>query len=1058
MATYSGEEFKGKSSGSSQNQNSLLHTCKGSNCRLLQPLQPTRKQRYLPDDILGVKVSCDSWSTTKNREGKQNSATESSCPLVSTRQVLPPLQLPEAYQSLLNDSSEVPDISSSLLTRDDLAISGSTLPAQARGCQNENNVATTTITDDSEESIKTSTFPVQEDNGSMTGLNFESKDGLKTTGQESNLDNRRVHGTMKEDSDHETKPAEYLSRQWKPDSPSDQEQYSEFREAESVRRNPINISGYTLPHILQASNTEDNHSESLDLYQAATEGNFDKLISINETVEHSLNEIYSSAIQLPLPHRESSFGDQPFFDYEFGEQETYDPMDIDSNSGYRRGASPGLEIRVNRRARAHTWSSMSSIDSSALNSDANDYSAVKMSNEDFIAACRSCVAEKFRSPSLQASSTPEHEPAGPDQIAEDAVICLDQRVSQQGKSVELDSQEGAKALEYDPLGDTLTLEQEKHEAARCLDGAILIFQQDPTGRKDWYDHDIIQLHENISTLGTDKWHDDFAFLMPGDEFEILVENLDIDKNESIQPPEQNINKFSENLTMKDMSNACNTSIHYETAEQTQYFTPKDKMPEQDIPLSPAGDPNCKIMRLETTPKVRSHVTKHNSSKSEASFMTAQGSHEPRGSNFDDEASNARDSRNMAPSSPEQTVPSQSKSKKAKSGTKEKTTKNIFAAVQRRNGQLGGRGLNFPIPGREWSWGGGPSRPRPIQPSPMARNSTPSYQVLAPNIVGGSFPMPTAGQGSGPRPSFVTAPEHHQNFHHQSIIPTTGSAMPLSFVPNSHLYGSQPQQFPGNIPMNPAVAQTHFNAWDNRGQGGQMGFPHPQYHGGRSYSASSTANNPMQHAQTPAANVQMQHGRMSAPYMPLNHSQRPIGHIPMQYGQISPGNQSVGSPVSPASQLFGSGNSPQYSLGQGHQDESPTANRMLRKNSYATGQTPNPQVNPQLETQAPLLRPRPDFSSRKPSESTPIKSKLPQLAPKYTSREKAVIIFRGHKECAKALQTLQDAAQSSPDLNISFAENLEQNPTTITISAPAGKMIRGWVKKLVPHAHIEMSMI
>lgn len=1016
MATYSGEELKGKSSASLQNQNNLQHTYKGSNCRLLQPLQPTGKQRYWPDDVLGAKISWDSWFTTQNREGKQNSATESSCPLVCTRQELWPLQLPDAYQSLLNDSSKAPETSATLLTCDDLAISNRALPSPAGGYQNENDVTSITITNDAEKSINTSTASVQEDNGSMTDLNLDNNDGLKANEQESKMENRRVNGTIKEDSDHETKQAERLSRQWSLGSPSDQEQYSTHREAEPVPLNSINISGYALPHSLQASNTEDNPSESFDLYQAASEGNFDTLISVNDTVERSLNESYNSAIQPRLPHGESSVGDQLFFDYEFGEQETYDPMDIDSNGGCNRGVSPGLEISVSRRARAHPWSSISSTSSSARNSDAYDYSAVKMSNEDFIAACRSCAVEKLRSPSLQVSRTPEPEPAGRDQITESTVTCLDQRVSQQVKSLEYNSQEGEKVLEYDPLGDTLTLEQERHEAARCLDGAILIFQQDPMGRNDWYDHDIFQLHGNTSTLAIEKWYDDSAFLMYGDEFETLVEKLDIDKDESIQPPEQNINKFSDNLTMKDVFKASNTSIHYETAEQTQYYTPKDKEPEQDILSSPTGELDCKIMGMETTAKGRSHMTKHNFSKSEASFRT-------------------------------------------KSRTKGKTTKNIFAAVQRRNGQLGGRGLNFLTPGRECSWGGGPSRPRPIQPSPVARNSTPSYQVHASNIFGSrGFPMPTAGQGSGSPPSFVPAPDRYQNFYHQPIIPNTGSATPLSFVPNSHLYGSQPQQFPGNNLMNPTVAQTHFNAWGNRvGHGGQMGFPQPPYHGDSSYSPSSDAKDPMPHAQTSAANVQMQHCRMSTPYTPINDSRRTICHIPLKYGQISPGNQSMGSPVSPASQLFGSENSPQYPLGQCYQNESPTATRMLRKNSNASGQVSNPQVKPQQRTLEPLLRPPIDFSLQKPTESTPIKSKLPQLAPKYASREKAVILFRGHKECAKALKTLQDAAQSSPDLNISFAENLEQNPTTITISAPAGKMIRGWVKKLLPHAQIEISM-
>jgi hypothetical protein len=39
----------------------------------------------------------------------------------------------------------------------------------------------------------------------------------------------------------------------------------------------------------------------------------------------------------------------------------------------------------------------------------------------------------------------------------------------------------------------------------------------------------------------------------------------------------------------------------------------------------------------------------------------------------------------------------------------------------------------------------------------------------------------------------------------------------------------------------------------------------------------------------------------------------------------------------------------------------------------------------------------------------------------------------------------------------ITETFEDRPTSITVSAPAGAMIRGWVRNLLPHARVDMSM-
>jgi hypothetical protein len=69
----------------------------------------------------------------------------------------------------------------------------------------------------------------------------------------------------------------------------------------------------------------------------------------------------------------------------------------------------------------------------------------------------------------------------------------------------------------------------------------------------------------------------------------------------------------------------------------------------------------------------------------------------------------------------------------------------------------------------------------------------------------------------------------------------------------------------------------------------------------------------------------------------------------------------------------------------------------------------------------------------------------------------VITFRGHKECAKARKVLQDAISAAPEKKILLMETFEVKPTTIVLSGLAGNNIRGWVKKFLPHARVDISM-
>jgi hypothetical protein len=143
---------------------------------------------------------------------------------------------------------------------------------------------------------------------------------------------------------------------------------------------------------------------------------------------------------------------------------------------------------------------------------------------------------------------------------------------------------------------------------------------------------------------------------------------------------------------------------------------------------------------------------------------------------------------------------------------------------------------------------------------------------------------------------------------------------------------------------------------------------------------------------------------------------------------------------------------------GYQPETPSRNEKKRK-QRATDDGRSPSAISPLEPLAkrPTNDPLSDPRTPRLFDSSPIQFTLPPSSFKFTAREKAVITFRGHKECAKARKVLQDAISAAPEKKILLMETFEVKPTTIVLSGLAGNNIRGWVKKFLPHARVDISM-
>jgi hypothetical protein len=905
------------------------------------------------------------------------------------------------------------------------------------------------------------TARVQQDTGLMpvTMLNeTESKNNNKTDQRAYNLTAETTVANPKgqysvSSAQHEENPRS----QWQPNTPQHEEMFSSFARAVSTRQSSLDPSRYTLSKDREVSNIKTPVKEGafshgaksgvLDLdalKQAVLKGEFDEIIAARET---NAEDLFGGNNRRSFDSKDAfRFGD---FRDGFPREEsrssdngprnqlTSDPMDID----HEATVTHIEEIRMISN-NPHKVQSPSSFQHSSPPSNSSP-----QSTEELIAAGRRYLAQKYGTPSPQSQNSSEPGSASSSQLTPDMMRWLDRNMAKRMSETEA---EGPKAPDYDPFSGNLTAEQEEFEARRCLKAAKSIFGHAISGKQfeaqsetwDWDEEDYIQPYEpyeHFSELSDelimeeiDKMPDTIIDTPRSEDCITQDDGASLDIIMDSQLPEDWIvkdvntkpksvyNQPSEDYMMEDIGSTSDMSIDNHRAKRSKTFAGEDAIFEPALQPTPVGEPGRNFTRFVITPKINRTGIDHGcTTKSEASSVTATESPRTIGElDSDNEVSFIRSSPLQPQSNVRKRVTRPLKSTYVKSGTKDnKTTKKIFAVVESKNESIGGQSLYSPTPRSNSSGGEGP-RPRPIQPMqpmPAAGYPTYGYQGYAPNISGASG-FTTTAENSGV-PSTVVPPMQHSREHaNMPVMTSHGSSwgqMTQNFSPGAQY----PQQFSGNNVPGFVSPNNYFEGRSNRGgRGGPMGFPGYNYQGGHSRS-------------------------------------------PHSFGGISthsPHNPNTGSPLTPTSQFFDSMNSPQFSPIQGYQNQSPTAHRLYRRKSSSRAAFHG---HFQLPGNPPLPHTQPRANSPTIIDCTPIQLNFPPSASKTVSRERAVISFQGHGEREQALAYLQNAAKSTPEgQHMMFMEDFDASSRAITISAPAGRMVRGWVKKFLPYADVEISMI
>lgn len=643
---------------------------------------------------------------------------------------------------------------------------------------------------------------------------------------------------------------------------------------------------------------------------------------------------------------------------------------------------------------------------------------------------------------------------------------------------------GPQILRYDPLGK-LSPGNERHEAERCLYAAFRVFDKTFAGRDGYHDHRLAGTYHFIPKFETDKWNDDSNFFVTDKEFEDLIEDMDKDKDDPVQRSYvaehcdegfehrglgfdnegQRFQKVESYKTvvrgkviLDDLSKPSNLVTGEQGApKQWPVIKPKDakclvetgSSSKITRPLTPSGERHRKIARLDTTPTGSSKSEKGDSAVSSDSFKTACESLQVKDSTPDNE---------LRPipvyHGPRHYKPNRRTSRSSKAGnfgydSQEKSTKKVFGVVKGRLEQIEGRGSESSQSGLN-SFDTSLFNPRPLLPSPVEATSPHSSQYDTRELVRSPVtPTPLGPRGCQPRSNAISSPQNYRSFGPNPPAPPPAMG---TFYPIPIPHAQQSPHFTSNNYHAHAGAVYHFGACDNRiGSGVQTGFAQ-SVNNGPDYGSnhhSSTQHHMQNHTQ-----YHMQHPI----HYSMQHSiQRHVEYQQM-YGnngythhtQVSPGNWSSDSTISMISQLNTNPGLP----AQSYQPETPSKRG-------TTSQTEPPSGNPVSGQWAPRQQPvkkspLSDGRTTHPFDNTPIRLNLPPSS-KSTTREKAIVRFKKHKDCAKIEKILQDAAKAAPEKKIMFTETFDSKPTKIILSAPAGSNIRGWVVSLAPEAFVEMSM-
>lgn len=428
-------------------------------------------------------------------------------------------------------------------------------------------------------------------------------------------------------------------------------------------------------------------------------------------------------------------------------------------------------------------------------------------------------------------------------------------------------------------------------------------------------------------------------------------------------------------------------------------------------LTPPRGPKTKVARLDTTPQHSPAVVEpFDSAKTLDSCKIVVGGSQAAGTDTDNQSTPAPSFHTDEPTTPTRKLSSVSKGRKAAYDSQEKTTKNVFAAVDSR-GEQPEKSAFSSNPSAIVGWGDTSHGLQQLQPSPHKGHS--SGALLG-------TPLNEFGRASS---SFsASPPQPAQSSNPLSIKPKIGPETG-TFFPITDLRNQQTQEFGGNNNCSSTIGNYHLDAWGNRaGYREQLGHFQHNSNRGKGKFANPIANNHTEY--------------------PMAHQRGYTAHSDLQLNQIFPGNQSDNNTIAAASRF----NEPPRRSTQSWQSM-PYGN-----SSFHSTQLKRIAPAHQGKTVEPF-----DPRALRSFDTTPIKFNLPPSTPKASPREKVVINCRGHKECAKVQEMLEKAAKDVPAKRIMFTETFEYRPTKTILSAPAGNNLRGWVMRLLPHAQVDASM-
>jgi hypothetical protein len=406
-----------------------------------------------------------------------------------------------------------------------------------------------------------------------------------------------------------------------------------------------------------------------------------------------------------------------------------------------------------------------------------------------------------------------------------------------------------------------------------------------------------------------------------------------------------------------------------------------------------------------------------------------------------------------------------KSAAPKSRAKEKSTKNIFAAVkgvvESPKEQRAPIETHSPAPGSSWSWGQSTpasKAPRAIQPAASNPGDSEYKRKKAEFVM--VDPSTKVKPASRPTPklksTYKSQPRQASALHVAPSGPTTRhqSQMMLSSGPSM----THPGGIPANVNMGPGPsmpsqmpASSSFG-YQSKGLSsnslmGPVAFtsynPRANWSGHRNRALGP----PQLRSQLPHPNNRPLPQQTNRPGLRNRHS---IG-ITQPHTRPSPAMANYGSP--PRQNCIPQ-NSPLFSPTQIHDSMSPTPIRRPR----STTNTPISLYS------NPSLPPRPDFSRRAAPprgstppqpDNTPLKLHIPQISPsRVTPRESATVVFGTLKDRQNAVRVFEEERQKTPKgQTMLIVETFALKQNDITVSGPAGSNVRGFVTAIFKDADI-----